>query len=84
MVDGQAYPLSTINQNRRFSMSWLSKWWRSSGREVVEQQIRMLVVDKLKNEILTKLRVLVAAADGMDAKTIKAELNDLVEKVEAW
>ena len=65
-------------------MSWLSKWWHSSGREVVEQQIRMLVVDKLKNEILTKLRVLVAAADGLDAKTIKAEINDLIEKVEAW
>ena len=65
-------------------MSWLSKWWRSSGREVVEQQMRTLVLAKLKNEVLTKLRVLVAAADGLDAKTIKAELNDLIEKVEAW
>ena len=65
-------------------MSWLSKWWRGSGREVVEQQMRTLVLAKLKNEVLTKLRVLVAAADGLDAKTIKAELNDLIEKVEAW
>ena len=65
-------------------MSWLSKWWRSSGREVVEQQMRTLVLVKLKNEVLTKLRVLVAAADGLDAKTIKGELEKLIKEVEAW
>ena len=65
-------------------MSWLSKWWRSSGRDAVEQQMRTLVLAKFKNEVLTKLRVLVAAADGLDARTIKDEINDLIEKVEAW
>ena len=65
-------------------MSWLSKWWRSSGREVVEQQMRMLVLDKFKREVVTKLRVLMAAADSLDAKTLKTELDKLIEEVEAW
>ena len=65
-------------------MSWISKWWRSSGREVVEQQMRMLVLDKFKREVVTKLRVLVTAADSLDAKSVKDELNKLIEEVEGW
>ena len=65
-------------------MSWLSKWWRSSGREEVERQVRDMLLPRFKLQIATRLRVLLVAVDGLDTQTVKAELTSLIEEVEAW
>jgi len=65
-------------------MSWLSKWWRSSGREDIERQVRDLLLSRFKRQIVTRLRVLLAAVDGLDTQTLKIELTRLIEEVEAW
>jgi len=65
-------------------MSWLSKWWRSSGREEVERQVRDMLLPRFKLQIVTRLRVLLVAVDGLDTQTLKAELTRLIEEVEAW
>ena len=65
-------------------MSWLSKWWRSGGREDIERQVRDLLLSRFKLQVVTRLRVLLAAVEGLDTQTLKAELTRLIEEVEAW
>ena len=85
MVFPDPWPLTPDPQDvRRCTMSWLSKWWRSGGREDLEKQIRELLLGKFKKQVATRLRVLLAALDGMDVQAIKGELGRLIIEVEAW
>jgi len=63
-------------------MSWLSKWWRSGGREVVRDGLLDAASDKVKKEILLRLRLLLSVLDSLNTAEIREELVRAIEYVE--
>ncbi|MDO8684910.1 MAG: hypothetical protein Q7N50_15710 [Armatimonadota bacterium] len=64
-------------------MSWLSKWWRGGGREVVRDGLLQAADERLKKEIVKKLRLLLATLDKLDISGVRGKLTEIIEYVEA-
>ena len=63
-------------------MSWLSKWWRSGGREVVRDGLLDAASDEVKKGILVRLRLLLSILDSLNTAEIRQELIRAIEYVE--
>lgn len=63
-------------------MSWLSKWWKNGGREVVRDGLMEAASDKVKRESLYRLRVLLEMLDHLDTTGIRKEIERTIEYVE--
>ena len=64
-------------------MSWLSKWWKNGGREVVRDGLRQVAGEKIKREVLIELRVLLGALDRLEKDEIRREIERAIAYVEA-
>jgi len=63
-------------------MNWLSKWWRSGGREVVRDGLLDATTDRVRKEILVRLRLLLSMLDSLNTAEIRQELIRAIEYVE--
>ena len=64
-------------------MSWLSKWWRYDGRELLKETLRRALEDRAKRKALDKLRRLLKMLDDSDFAGLRREIVGMIEYVEA-